>query len=179
MFMRVSGSGENQFRKMNSTKRPRLDYSLAHKCVFVFNVHRRKYALKFLLFPRYTYLGACDEGNGGLRGCFVWGPTPRYLAGALFLGELHLATDVIDMEVIAHEAYHVAHKVWLTQTRSEEDCAELLGLIIAADCHELRSLEHRVPVIIVGENILRCEDRWPGVQYKNRLFDFTPIPQGR
>ena len=39
---------------------------------------------------------------------------------------------------------------------------------------ELRKLGQKVPVMLVTDNVARYEDLWPGVEYRNLQFDFTP-----
>jgi hypothetical protein len=85
-----------------------------------------------------------------------------------------LAEDALDIEVISHEAYHVSHRAWTSNRHSEEDCAELAGMIIAAICLEIHKLGKKVPIMLATNNVQRFDDRWPNVQLRNRLFQFSP-----
>lgn len=148
-----------------------IDYGLAsHRCVFVFPLPEVKYAIKFLLFPGKT---VPDDDDGGVQGCFVWGPRNRRLADATFLGELHLAEGALDVEVICHEAYHIAHHAWTSDEHDEEDCAELAGMVSAAVCMELRRLGKTVMAMLETDKVERFDDLWPGVEYRNQQFDFS------
>jgi hypothetical protein len=144
-----------------------FDYQLAKRCVFIFRLPKIRYAIKFLLFPGQTV-------GGATRGCFVWGPRRRILDDAIFLGEVHLAEGALDLEVVAHESCHVAHHAYTSGKLDDEDCAELCGQICAAICDELRRLGQKVPVMLVPKNVERYDDLWPGVEFRNLLFNFSP-----
>jgi hypothetical protein len=47
-------------------------------------------------------------------------------------------------------------------------------MIIAAICLEIRKLGKKVPIMLATNNVQRFDDRWPGVEYRNLQFDFTP-----
>jgi hypothetical protein len=150
-----------------------INYSAAYRCVFVFRLPTTRYALKLVLFPGNSVPDDCLRKTD-TRGSFTWGPRGRKLADATFLGEVHLAEDALDLEVISHEAYHVSHRAWTSNRHSEEDCAELAGMIIAAICLEIHKLGKKVPIMLATNNVQRIDDRWPNVQLRNRLFQFSP-----
>jgi hypothetical protein len=47
-------------------------------------------------------------------------------------------------------------------------------MIIAAICLEIKKLGKQVPIMLATNNVQRFDDRWPGVEYRNLQFDFTP-----
>lgn len=126
-----------------------------HSCVFVFEVGRRKYAVRLHLVPGDSLL---DQENYKMRGCFARGKSKREICGAPLLGELCFAGNYLDAAVIAHEIYHAVHRLKTVHRHSEEDCAEVSGLLMAAVCIELRNLRFSVPNDLAHGDLERFND---------------------
>jgi hypothetical protein len=104
------------------------------------DVGKKSYALQFSVYPSAVSLFMnlmSPLRYRSVRGCFVWIRKRHVISqGAMVVGHLALCRDRLDVDVVAHEVYHLVRRV-SGLGHTEEQCAEMAGLLVAAVCSEL------------------------------------------
>jgi len=139
-----------------------------HRAVFSFRIANTAYSVRLLVFDSSIRLADfCGYPRSAeLRGIFTRGHKRAHAGhGRRLLGEIRLSKDEVDLEVIAHEVYHLIDLMRRNNFASEEDGARMCGRLTSAICIELKRIGIKLRPAASELHVQREEDKWRLLPY--------------
>jgi hypothetical protein len=133
------------------------------RIIFLFDLCGVTYAARLVLFPSDCEMATYNHflhKDWPVRGVFAKGYRfARVGAGRRLMGEVHVAREQVDLEVIVHAVYHLFDYLQRNGHAGETECARAAGQITLAMCRQLHDWGVDVPRVL-GEltDVKRAEE---------------------